>query len=110
MGALWASRPQTAALVGCTMRSQLLCPGPFLGEATAPRAAHLAAALSRACHYHRCELAPTAGGMKFQAAGMGRSGSFPSQSLAACRSATWVFRMNSVSLWISRATPNSGAQ
>jgi hypothetical protein len=50
------------------------------------------------------------GGMRFQADGTGRSGSFPSQSLAACRSATCVFRMNSVSLWTSRVRPSSGAQ
>jgi hypothetical protein len=43
-----------------TMRSQLLCLTAYLDQATATRAAYLSAALSRACHYHPYELAPTA--------------------------------------------------
>jgi hypothetical protein len=56
MASLWAARPQTAGLAGCPMRSQLLCLAAFAGEQTAARAAYLAAALSRACHYHCYEL------------------------------------------------------
>ena len=44
----------------CTMRSQLLCLTAYLDPGTASRAAYLFAALSRACHYHSYELAPTA--------------------------------------------------
>ena len=44
----------------CTMRSQLLCLTAYLDPSTASRAAYLFAALSRACHYHPYELAPTA--------------------------------------------------
>ena len=42
------------------MRSQLLCLTAYLDPSTASRAAYLFAALSRACHYHPYELAPTA--------------------------------------------------
>jgi len=42
------------------MRSQLLCLTAYLDRGTASRAAYLLAALSRACHYHPYELAPTA--------------------------------------------------
>jgi hypothetical protein len=42
------------------MRSQLLCLTACLDQDTAARAAYLSAALSRACHYHSYELAPTA--------------------------------------------------
>jgi hypothetical protein len=42
------------------MRSQMLCLTAYLGGGTASRAAYLSAALSRACHYHSYELAPTA--------------------------------------------------
>ena len=44
----------------CTTRSQLLCLTAYLDPGTARRAAYLFAALSRACHYHPYELAPTA--------------------------------------------------
>ena len=44
----------------CTMRSQVLCLTAYLDPGTARRAAYLFAALSRACHYHPYELAPTA--------------------------------------------------
>lgn len=57
---LWGVRPQTAGLAEATMRSQLLCLTAYLGDDVAARAAYLAAALSRACHYHCYELAPTA--------------------------------------------------
>lgn len=58
--ALWSASPQAAELSGCSMRSQLLCLAAYADQATATRAAYLAAALSRACHYHPYELAPTA--------------------------------------------------
>ena len=51
---------QAAGLSGCTMRSQVLCLTAYLDPDTASRAAYLIAALSRACHYHPYELAPTA--------------------------------------------------
>jgi hypothetical protein len=38
----------------------LLCLTAYLDPDTAARAAYLSAALSRACHYHSYELAPTA--------------------------------------------------
>lgn len=60
MAALWGARPQAAGLAGSPMRSQLLCLTAFLDRDTATRAAYLFAALSRACHYHPYELAPTA--------------------------------------------------
>ena len=42
------------------MRSQVLCLTAYLDHDTATRTAYLLAALSRACHYHPYELAPTA--------------------------------------------------
>jgi hypothetical protein len=60
MAGLWAGRPGADALSGGTMRSQLLCLTAYVDEDVATRAAYLSAALSRACHYHPYELAPTA--------------------------------------------------
>ena len=60
MASLWAGRAQAAGLAKSPMRSQLLCLTAFLDRDTATRAAYLFAALSRACHYHPYELAPTA--------------------------------------------------
>jgi hypothetical protein len=60
MDELWASKPQTAELSSCSMRSQLLCLTAYLDPGTASPAAYLFAALSHACHYHPYELAPTA--------------------------------------------------
>ena len=60
MGELWAAKHQAADLSGATTRSQLLCLTAYLDRGTASRAAYLFAALSRACHYHPYELAPTA--------------------------------------------------
>ena len=60
MASLWAAQPQAAGLAECTTRSQLLCLTAYLDQDTATRAAYLSAALSRACHYHSYELAPTA--------------------------------------------------
>ena len=60
MAALWAATPQANGLSRSSMRSQMLCLTPYLGQDAATRAAYLSAALSRACHYHSYELAPTA--------------------------------------------------
>jgi hypothetical protein len=60
MAELWASKRQAAEMSRCTMRSQLLCLTAHLDPGTASRAAYLFTALSRACHYHPYELAPTA--------------------------------------------------
>jgi hypothetical protein len=60
MAELWASKRQAAKMSRCTMRSQLLCLTAYVDPGTASRAAYVFAALSRACHYHSYELAPTA--------------------------------------------------
>ena len=60
MAALWAGRPEASGLSGRAMRSQLLCLTAYVDKDMATRAAYLSAALSRACHYHPYELAPTA--------------------------------------------------
>jgi hypothetical protein len=60
LAGLWAARPAAAGLDRSSMRSQLLCLTAYLDPDTATRAAYLYAALSRACHYHLYELAPTA--------------------------------------------------
>lgn len=52
---------QALDLRGCPMRTQLICLRTYLGDAAlAARAAHAWSALSRACHHHTYELAPTA--------------------------------------------------
>jgi hypothetical protein len=60
MAGLWAGQPEADGLSERPMRSQLLCLTAYVDEGVAARAAYLAAALSRACHYHPYELAPTA--------------------------------------------------
>ncbi|HXB57542.1 MAG TPA: hypothetical protein VN461_22460 [Vicinamibacteria bacterium] len=56
---LWERR--TLDLQGCPMRVQLICLRTYLGDADlAARAGHAWSALSRACHHHPYELAPTA--------------------------------------------------
>jgi hypothetical protein len=56
---LWKSRGFD--LHGCTMRTQLICLRRYLDDgAVAARAGHAWSALSRACHHHPYELAPTA--------------------------------------------------
>ena len=60
MAELWAANRQTVGLSASTLRSQELCLTAYLDPGTASRAAYLFAALSRACHYHSYELAPTA--------------------------------------------------
>jgi hypothetical protein len=57
---LWDLR--TLDLQGCSMRAQLICLRSYLGDAElAARTSHAWSALSRACHHHPYELAPTAG-------------------------------------------------
>ncbi len=52
---------QALDLPGCTMRTQLICLRTYLGDADlAARTSHAWSALSRACHHHPYELAPTA--------------------------------------------------
>jgi hypothetical protein len=49
-------------LRGCAMPAQLICLRTYLGDADlAAHASHAWSALSRACHHHAYELAPTAG-------------------------------------------------
>lgn len=56
---LWKRR--TLDLQGCSMRAQLICLRTYLEDAElAARAGHAWSALSRACHHHPYELAPTA--------------------------------------------------
>jgi hypothetical protein len=57
---LWEVNPEAFGLSDGNMRSQMLCLTAYLDPGTATRAAYLSAALSRACHYHPYELAPTA--------------------------------------------------
>ena len=60
---LWERR--TLDLQGCSMRAQLICLRTYLGDAhLAARAGHAWSALSRACHHHPYELAPTAGELR----------------------------------------------
>ena len=50
---------------GCSMRVQLIFLRAYLGDADlAARASHAWSALSRACHHHAYELAPTAGELR----------------------------------------------
>jgi hypothetical protein len=56
---LWERR--ALDLQGQPMRVQLICLRAYLGDAElAARAGHAWAALTRACHHHAYELAPTA--------------------------------------------------
>jgi hypothetical protein len=55
---LWTRR--ALDLQGCTLRTQLICLRSYLDDAPlAARAGHAWSALSRACHHHPYELAPT---------------------------------------------------
>jgi hypothetical protein len=56
---LWQRRK--LGLQGCSMRAQLICLRTYLGDVElASRVGHCWSALSRACHHHPYELAPTA--------------------------------------------------
>ena len=55
----WESRGLD--LRGCSIRAQFICLRMYLGDANlAARTSHAWSALSRACHHHPYELAPTA--------------------------------------------------
>jgi hypothetical protein len=57
---LW--RRHTLEFHRCSMRAQLICLRSYLEDAPlAARTGHAWSALSRACHHHPYELAPTAG-------------------------------------------------
>jgi hypothetical protein len=57
---LW--QRQALELEGCSMRTQLICLRSYLDDARlAARTGHAWSALTRACHHHAYELAPTAG-------------------------------------------------
>ena len=61
-GVLGLWNRQGLDLQGCSMPAQLICLRTYLGDADlAARAGHAWSALSRACHHHAYELAPTAG-------------------------------------------------
>jgi hypothetical protein len=56
---LWERK--TLDLQGCSMRVQLICLRMYVGDTElVARASHAWSALSRACHHHPYELAPTA--------------------------------------------------
>jgi hypothetical protein len=56
---LWTA--QDLDFHACPMRTQLICLRTYLGDPDlAARAGHAWSALSRACHHHAYELAPTA--------------------------------------------------
>ena len=60
MRRLWERR--ALGFEGCPLRTQLICLRSYLEDAgLAARAGHAWSALSRACHHHRYELAPTSG-------------------------------------------------
>jgi len=55
---LW--RHKALEFRGCSMRTQLICLRSYLDDAPlAARTGHAWSALSRACHHHAYELAPT---------------------------------------------------
>ena len=55
---LWTRR--ALDLHGCSLRTQLICLRSYLDDAPlAARAGHAWSALTRACHHHAYELAPT---------------------------------------------------
>jgi hypothetical protein len=59
LGRVWARK--APGLESCSMRAQLICLRSYLGDPDlAARTGHAWSALSRACHHHPYELAPTA--------------------------------------------------
>jgi hypothetical protein len=56
----WEASPATAGLSRCSRRAQFACLPTYLKGDVARGAAYVWGALSRACHYHAYELAPTA--------------------------------------------------
>jgi hypothetical protein len=59
LDALWTEKGEN--LGACTTRAQLICLREFVDPELAGRLAHTWAALSRACHQHPYELAPSVG-------------------------------------------------
>jgi hypothetical protein len=57
--ARWAADPVTAPMCNATMWSKLTCLPAYLDKQIAHQVAFAYAALSRACHYHPYEGAPT---------------------------------------------------
>jgi hypothetical protein len=57
---LWEADSATRGLSQCTGRSQLACLPSYVDARTARQIAYVWTALSKACHYHAYELAPTA--------------------------------------------------
>ena len=58
--ASWAASSATAPMLQASMWSRLACLPAYVSAPEAHQAAFAYAALSRACHYHPYELAPTA--------------------------------------------------
>ncbi len=56
----WKKSPATTGMGNCTMKAQLTCLPSYMEPRLAREAGHAWAALSRACHYHPYDLAPTA--------------------------------------------------
>jgi len=56
----WEANPATSGLSRSSRRAQFACLPTYLNGDAARRAAYVWVALSRACHYHVYELAPTA--------------------------------------------------
>ena len=65
MGLLWVG--ELAELLGCSFFDQLLCLPEYIDEELARATRHTWCALSRACHAHSYELAPTLGELESMA-------------------------------------------
>jgi len=57
---MWEADTANIGLAQCTGRSRPACAPTYLGARTARQIAYAWAALSKACHYHAYEIAPTA--------------------------------------------------
>lgn len=55
----WTTKPATAGLCDCSMKTQLICLPAYLEPRLARQISYVWAALSNACHYHPYHLAPT---------------------------------------------------
>jgi hypothetical protein len=58
--ASWAASPATAPMLQASMWSRLACLPAYVSAPEARQVTFAYAALSRACHYHPYEMAPTA--------------------------------------------------
>jgi hypothetical protein len=56
----WRASPSTAGLCDCTRKTHLICLPTYIDPRLAREIDYVWAALSSACHYHPCDLAPTA--------------------------------------------------